>query len=124
MANTSWGRRILAVVVLLVLVLLGVTVTLVKTGRGQSIALELVLDRARTSLAGDLVVDGIRSGNLLTGATMTGLQLDAEDARAFLRADSVQIRFSPFEIYDLQRISSLTVWGLDLEISRYPSEQI
>ena len=120
----GWGRRLLVGAVLLALGLVGVTVTLVKTGRGQRVALDLMLDRARNSLAGDLVVEGIRSGNLLTGATMTGLRLDAEDGRRFLSADSVRIRFSPFEVYNLQRIASLTVWGLDLEISRYPSGDV
>ena len=123
-SKKRWGRRVVTVVVLLAVGLAGVAVTLVRTGRGQRIALEMVLDRARTSLSGDLVVGGIRSGNLLTGATISDLQLDAEGGRPFLWADSVRIRFSPFDIYNLQSIASLTVWGLDLEISRYPSEQI
>ena len=121
----KWPRRLFAVAVVLVLGLIGVSVGLVRTGRGQRIALNMMLDRARASLAGELVVDGIRSGNLLTHATLTGLKLDAEEGRPFLRADSVQLRFSVRNIFDpaVRRISSVTVWGLDMEISRYPSQQ-
>ena len=124
-SRRRWPGRLFALAVVLVLGLIGVSVLLVKTGRGQRIALDLMVERARASLAGDLVVDGIRSGNLLTGATLRGLKLDAEEGRPFLRADSVRLRFSPLEIFnpDVRRIASVTVWGLDLEISRYPSEQ-
>ncbi len=56
-----WGRRLFAFAVVLVLGLVGVSAMLFLTGRGQRIALDVMLDRARATLAGDLVVDGIRS---------------------------------------------------------------
>ncbi|MEE2847513.1 MAG: translocation/assembly module TamB domain-containing protein [Gemmatimonadota bacterium] len=121
----KWGRLLFGFALALVLALAGVSAALVKTGRGHRVVLNQMLGRISESLAGDLVVDGIRSGNLLTHATLTGLRLDAEGGRPFLRADSVQLRFSLLDVFDreLRRIVSVTVWGLDLEISQYPSQQ-
>ena len=121
----SWRRRMFAMAAVLILSLVGVSVLLVRTGRAQRFALDVMLDRARTSLAGDLIVDGIRRGTFLTHATLTGLKLDAEDGRRFLSADSVELRFSLFQLLDPERrgLSSVVIWGLDLEVSHYPSER-
>ncbi len=122
----SRRRRMFAMAAVLVLSLVGVSVMLVRMGRAQRFALDAMLDRARASLAGDLTVDGISSGTLLTHATLTGLKLDAEDGRRFLSADSVELRFSVFQLLDPDRrgLSSVIIWGLDLEVSRYPSERL
>ena len=122
-----WPRRLFAIAVALVLGLIGGYLMLVKTSRGHRVALDLLLDRTRATLAGDLVVDGIRSGNLLTHATLTGLELSAEGGRRFLSADSVELRFSLLQLFNRnegRELSSIIVWGLDLEISRYASEQL
>ena len=121
----SWRRRMFAMAAVLILSLVGVAVLLVRTGRAQRFALDVMLDRARTSLAGDLIVDGIGRGTFPTHATLTGLKLDAENGRRFLSADSVELRFSLFQLLDPERrgLSSVVIWGLDLEISHYASER-
>ncbi len=98
----KWGRLLFGFVLALVLALAGVSAGLVKTGRGHRVVLNQMLGRISESLAGDLVVDGIRSGNLLTHATLTGLRLDAEGGRPFVRADSVQLRFSLLDVFFLE----------------------
>ena len=114
-------RQGLVLMVLLVLVAIGL---IAQTGQGQDLALRTALSRVQSSLSGQLTVEGVRSGTLLAGATLTGVQLDAADGRPFLSADSVVIRYSiPAAITGGRPIRSTVFWGLDLEISRYTSDQ-
>jgi hypothetical protein len=108
-----------------ILLVVVVAVALVsQTGRGQDLALRTVLDRVRASLAGELTIDGVRSGTLLTGATLTGVRLDAEDGRPFLTADSVVMRYSLLSlVLGGAPIRSTTLWGADIEISQYSAAQ-
>ena len=62
-----------------------------QTARGQRIVVQEVLERARGLLAGELTVEGIRSGTLVFGLTMKGVRLDADGGRPFLTADWVVI---------------------------------
>ena len=92
--------------------------------RGQDFALRAALSRVQSSLLGKLTIQGVRSGTLLTGATITGVRLDAEDGRRFLFADSVVVRYSILAaLAGEPPIRSTIFWGLDLEISRYASDQ-
>ena len=118
-----WGRRAAwLAAALLVLLALGL-VALSQTRRGQTLVLERALDRIRASLAGELTVDGIRSGTLLTGATLTGVRLDAEGGRRFLEADSLVLRYSlPSLLSGGAGLRSTTIFGLRLEISRHPGD--
>ena len=103
-------------------VLLFATV-MVQSGRGQRMLLDGVLSRAEDALLGTLEVQGVRSGTLLTGATLTNVTLTAENHRRLLTADSIQLRYSPVALFTgAPEVSSLVVWGLDLEISRLASE--
>lgn len=114
-------RQGLVVTVVLLLVAVGL---IAQTGQGQDLALRTALNRVQSSLSGQLTVEGVRSGTLLAGATLTGVRLDAADGRPFLSADSVVIRYSiPAAITGGRPIRSTVFWGLDLEISRYTSGQ-
>ena len=118
------GSRWLPVVVwsLVGLVLL-VGALLTQTQRGQRMVLERVLELVRGSLAGELVVDEIRSRTLLTGATLAGVRLDAAGGRPVLAADSVVIRYTPLSLLvGSPRVHSTTLHGMSLEISRYPGD--
>jgi len=109
----------------ILLILVAVIGLISQTGRGQDIALRAAADRLRSSLAGQLTIDGIRSGSLLTGATLQGVRLDAADGRPFLRADSIVIRYSiPAVITGGAAIRSTTAWGVELEVSRYSEGDI
>jgi TamB, inner membrane protein subunit of TAM complex len=95
-----------------------------QTGIGQRVLLDGVLSRVRGSLAGELTIQGIRSGTLFAGATLIGVNLDAEGGRRFLHADSVSLRYSLIGFFTgTPRVGSTTVFGLDLEVSRYVNEE-
>ncbi|HSH74578.1 MAG TPA: hypothetical protein VLA09_02650, partial [Longimicrobiales bacterium] len=107
----------------LVLVVIAAAIVAVQTGLGQRLVVERVLELVRGSLAGELTVQGVRSGTLLTGVTMTGVRLEAEGDRRFLTADSLVLRYSPLSLLlGSPRLYSTTIHGLDLEISRYPGD--
>jgi hypothetical protein len=94
-----------------------------QTVRGQRIVMDEVLERVRGALAGELVVEGVRSGTLLFGLTLEGVRLHAEGGRPFLEADSVVVRYSPLSLaIGSPRLRSTTFYGLRAEISRYPGD--
>jgi TamB, inner membrane protein subunit of TAM complex len=115
-----FGRAVLASVLLLVLAVL----LIAQTGRGQDLALGAAMARVENAVAGELTVRGVRSGTLLTGATLTGVQLVTSDGRPFLSADSVELRYSiAAAITGGPPIRSTIIWGLDLEVSKYTADQ-
>lgn len=106
------------------LLLGGVVSALVKSRPGQRYVLDLVLERARNGLAGTLTVDAIRSGSLLSGATLEGVHLVTSDGRPFLDADSVTVRYSLLSLVGAApRIASVALFGPRVVISRYPDEE-
>ena len=106
----------------LFLVLAAVVTT--QTKQGQHLALRAALKQVQSSLSGELTIQGVRSGTLLTGATMTEVRLDAEDGRPIFSADSIVVRYSILAaLSGGQSIRSTMFWGLDLEVSRYTSEE-
>ena len=114
------GRDFGRVIAFFALSLVLAAVVLVQTGQGQDFVLRAALGRVHGALAGELVIDGIRSGTLLAGATLTDVRLDAADGRAFLQADSVVVRYSLFSLLvGANPIRSTTIWGLDVELSQY-----
>lgn len=114
-------RRVAVTVALTVLV---TVVGLSQTREGQEVVLQAALDRLRGELAGELLVGGIRSGTLVTGATLTDVRLETSDGRPFLRADSVVLRYSLASfVAGGSIIRATTLWGLDVEISRYAPGQ-
>ena len=118
-ARTGFGKRVWRSLVLAGLLVLLAIVLMAQTGRGQEMVLRAALGRLQEALAGDLTTGGIRSGTLLTGATLTDVRLDAEAGRPFLTADSVVVRYSLLSfLLGGGPIRSTTIWGLDLEIAR------
>lgn len=118
-----WGRGLLITLLLIVIVVGGVGAALVMSGRGQRIVLDAVLSRARDQLAGELVVDAIRSRSLVTGGTLVGVHLSGSDGRPFLVADSIRFRYSVLSLLaHVPRIASVVVWGPTVTISRLPGE--
>ncbi|MDX1492550.1 MAG: translocation/assembly module TamB domain-containing protein, partial [Longimicrobiales bacterium] len=114
--RSFWGLVLLAVILI---------AFASQTGRGQDIVLRTALGEVRSSLAGELSIDGIRSGTLLTGATLRGVRLDAEGGVPFLVADSVVLRYSLLStITGGSPIRSTTVWGADIVVSRYSADEV
>ncbi|GMV05148.1 MAG: hypothetical protein AMXMBFR53_14270 [Gemmatimonadota bacterium] len=121
--RVRWGRGFLLLLFVGGLLVGGTGAALVKSRPGQRFVLDAALDRVRGALAGDLTVEAIHSGSLLTGATLVGVRLDAEGGRRFLEADSVRVGYSVLSLFgSVPRVVSLTLFGPRVEISRYPGE--
>ena len=124
-AGKKLGRRLLrwgGVLTGGLLVLIGF---LSATGPGQRVFMDQLLTRIQEQLAGELRIQGIQSGTLFTGATLAGVELDAEDGVHVLKADSIRVRYSPLAwITSELRVSSIIAWGLEFEISRLESGQL
>ena len=119
-----WRRGFLLALFATGLLVGGLATAAVKSAPGQRYVLDLGLARVRGALAGSLTVDRIRSGNLLGGAMLLGVRMDAADERRFLEADSVAVRYSLLSLLGASpRIASLTLFGPRVEISRYPGEE-
>ena len=119
------ARRSFVAVSLVLLLAIAAIAALSQTGGGQELVLNAALDRIRSSLAGELTVGAIRSGTLLTGATLMDIRLDVGDGRQFMSADSVVVRYSlPSLIRGGPPIRSTTFWGVDVEISRYSADDV
>lgn len=118
-------RRLIKRSVLVLLALLVIVVALIsQTSRGQALALRAALGRVQSELSGQLAIGGVHSGTLLAGATLTDVRLDAADGRPFMTADSIVVRYSlPSAVVGGSPIRSTVIWGLDLEISRYTTDQ-
>jgi hypothetical protein len=116
-------RSVLLTLFLTGIMLGGIVTAAILSRPGQRYILDLVLDRARDALAGDLTVERIHSANLLGGAMLVGVRLDAEGGRRFLEADSVSIRYSLLSLVGAPpRVASMILYGARAEISRYPGE--
>ncbi|HKJ01483.1 MAG TPA: hypothetical protein VJ997_03480, partial [Longimicrobiales bacterium] len=119
-----WRRGFLMALFFLGLVLGGLATAAVKSRPGQRYILDLALSRMSGVLAGSLTVDSIHSGNLLGGATLVGVRLDAAGGRRFLEADSASVRYSLLSLVGAPpRVAALTLFGPRVEISRYPGEE-
>jgi hypothetical protein len=122
--DRRWRRGFLLALFATGLVLGGLATAAVRSRPGQRYVLELALSRVRGALAGSLTVDSIHSGNLLGGAVLVGLRLNAADERPFLEVDSVGVRYSILSLVGVPpRVTSLTLFGPRVEISRYRGEE-
>jgi hypothetical protein len=105
------------------LIALGVAF-LIWTRPGQRLVVDEALSRVRGAFAGELHVDDVRSSGLLFGVTLGGVRLDTGDGRPFLALDSIRARYSLRGLLVGEpRLSSVTAWGLRVEISRYTDDQ-
>jgi hypothetical protein len=100
-----------------------VVAVLSQTRRGQGLVVDRVLEAVRGSLAGELVVESVRSRMLLGGLTLTGVRLDAAEGRRFLTADSVVVRYTPVSLLlGSPSVHSTTLYGMQVEISQFPGD--
>jgi hypothetical protein len=119
-----WVRRFGGLLSVLVLLGVGLCVFLTQSARGQAAVLHAAVDRLQARLAGRLDIEGIRSGALLSGATLAGVTLVAGDERRFLTADSVVLEYSLSGLlFGDSPFRSAVIHGLDVEISRYQQDQ-
>jgi len=108
----------------LLVAIVGVAAVLVsQTQTGQRLVVDRVLEGVRGSLAGELVVEDVRSRALVTGMSLVGVRLGAAAGRRFLTADSVVVRYTPLSLLlGSPRVQSTTLHGVAVEISRYPGD--
>ena len=118
------GGRILLIGCLSLVALLCVaTAALVYTRPGQRIVLEEVLRRASAELSADVAVSGIRSANLLSGVTLSGITIAEAGRPASFRADSIRARYSLWSLLGGQSsIAGLELWNPVLTVERRPGE--
>ncbi|HSM04774.1 MAG TPA: translocation/assembly module TamB domain-containing protein [Longimicrobiales bacterium] len=112
--------RTLAVAAFLVV---GGVFVLLRTGLGHQVILDWTLDQVRNRVAGSVDVATIRSGNILSGGRLVGVELRTPRGDLFARADSLELR------YDLRGILSgdlaltdLRVWGLEMDLDWTPEQ--
>ena len=120
------GGRILLIGCLALAVLLCVaTAALVYTRPGQRIVVEEVLRRASAQLSADVAVSGIRSTNLLSGVTLSGITIAEAGRPASFRADSIHARYSLWSLLGGElSIAGLELWNPVLTVERRPGEDV
>ena len=96
---------------------------LARTPPGQEMVLDVLRERARTWLRADIGVTGVRSANLLSGATLSGIVISEPGRPPALTADSIRLRYSPWSLLrgDVN-LAGLEVWNPTLVVERRPGE--
>lgn len=117
---TRWLRRAVGWGLVVVLV---AGVWLAHGAGGQRLVLDAMLSRIRGGLAGELTVEGVRSGSLLFGATLSGVRLTSGDGRPFLEVDSVEVDYSLVGLIRGEtRLSRVILWAPRVHVSTYPGD--
>ena len=94
---------------------------LARTNRGTTIVVEEVL--RRLPINGELRADGARSDRLLEGVRLYAVTMQEKDERAFLQADSAQLRYRWSTLVSGALVlDTLELWGARVELSRHPGE--
>lgn len=93
MAMRRAARYTLVGVAVVVILLLILVVMLTRTEYGVERSGQLALEQIRRSIEGEIHVDRITSGSLLSGVTLHGVTLDDPQGRPFLRADSARLAY-------------------------------
>ena len=104
--------------------LLGVaTAALVYSPPGQRIVLEEVLRRVSARLSAEVAVSGIRSSNLLAGATLSGVAVTEAGRPAAFTADSIRVRYSLRSLLGAElTLAGVELWNPVLTVERNPGE--
>lgn len=117
------GRALLTGGLALAALLCAATAALVYTRPGQRIVLEEVLRRASARLSAEVAVAGIRSGDLLAGATLSGVTIAEAGRPPSFRADSIRARYSLRSLLGGQfSLAGLELWNPVLTVERLPGE--
>lgn len=99
------------------------TAALVYTPPGQRMVLEEVLRRASARLSAELAVSGIRSADLLSGFTLSGITIAEAGRPASFRADSIRARYSLWSLLGGEfSLAGLELWNPVLTVERRPGE--
>ena len=98
-------------------------VALAFTPPGHRFVLDVLLERSRARLSAELTVAGIRSSDLLSGATLSAVSIAEPGRPPSFSADSIRARYS---ILSLLRgeiaLSGLELWNPVLVVERRPGE--
>ncbi len=117
------GRFLLIGGLSLAALLCAATAALVYTRAGQRVVLEEVLRRASARLSADIAVSGIRSANLLAGATLSGIAIAEAGRPASFRADSIRVRYSLRSLFGGKpAFAGLELWNPVVTVERGPGE--
>lgn len=117
------GGRVLLIGSLSLAALLGAAAALVYTPPGQRIVVEEVLRRASARLSAEVAVSGIRSANLLGGATLSGVTIAEAGRLPSLRADSIRVRYSLRSLLGGEpALAGLELWNPVLTVERGPGD--
>lgn len=117
------GRVLLIGGLSLAALLCAATAALVYTRPGQRVVLEEVLRRASAWLSADIAVSGIRSANLLAGATLSGITIAEAGRPASFRADSIRVRYSLGTLFGREvAFAGLELWNPVVTVERGPGE--
>ena len=78
---------------------------------GQDLVLETVLQRISATTNGEVLISDIRSGGLLKGAKLLGIQVNTPDGSPLLIADSLEVKYSIRSIFrnDIL-LTNVTLW--------------
>ncbi|MGD2068743.1 MAG: translocation/assembly module TamB domain-containing protein [Gemmatimonadota bacterium] len=119
-----WAKRVLAFALFLVGLVASAFVLLTRTPPGQELLLRAALPRVQGVVEGRITVDGVRSRNLLKGATLVGVRIEGPDGRPFLQVDSVSATYAWRTLLAGDVVlSSLDVFQPALFVTRRPGEE-
>ncbi|NIQ56576.1 MAG: hypothetical protein GWN85_24845, partial [Gemmatimonadetes bacterium] len=114
-------RYALIGIAVLAALLVGGILVLTRTDFGVERAGQFALERLRGSINGELTVDRITSGGLLSGVTLHEVSITGPDGRPFIRADSARLAYSLRTLLGGSIVfNRLIVHGPDVTIERLP----
>lgn len=102
----------------------GGVLALLRTALGHEVVLGWIVDQVDARVAGRVDVAGIRSGNILRGGRLLGVELRTPRGQVFLTADSVEVAYSVRGLLtgDLT-FRQVRVWGVEMDLVWEPGEE-
>lgn len=96
-AGHRLGRIVAALAGLLLLALAGGILVLSQTVMGRQLAGDLARDALQGAVRGEVRLGPVTGGNLLTRATISGLEISGPDGQPFLRLQGITARYNPVD---------------------------
>jgi hypothetical protein len=104
--------------------IVGLAIVLTRTDFGVERAGGFALDRIRGSINGELTVERITSGGLLSGVTLHDVAITGPDGRPFVSADSARLAYSLRTLLGGSIVfNRLIVYAPDVTIERLPGSE-
>jgi hypothetical protein len=99
-------------------------VALLRTALGHEVILGWAVAEADARVAGRIAVQGIRSGNILRGGRLLGVELRTPEGQVFLTADSVELSYSVRGLLggDIT-LSDVSLWGTEMDLVWEPGQE-